>query len=143
MILIILCWLAQVQSKWSNLLSIFVGSADIRTQLPEESKRSVQRGRGIVYEEPNRKVLYQLRIYTDIWFGWKVCILLICGSGRVDIYWYVVRVEGRSSSGLPTSAPAPRGVETVCPSSHKQSVHLVETFSPFRNDQPIEKRSVH
>jgi len=35
------CLFEQVQSKWSNLLSIFVGSADIRTQLPEESKRSV------------------------------------------------------------------------------------------------------
>ena len=30
---------SQVQSKWSNLQSIFVGSADIRVQLPEESKR--------------------------------------------------------------------------------------------------------
>ena len=29
----------EVQSKWSNLQSIFVGSADIRVQLPEESKR--------------------------------------------------------------------------------------------------------
>ena len=31
--------MSQVQSKWSNLQSIFVGSADIRVQLPEESKR--------------------------------------------------------------------------------------------------------
>ena len=29
----------EVQTKWSNLQSIFVGSADIRVQLPEDSKR--------------------------------------------------------------------------------------------------------
>ena len=29
----------EVQSKWSNLQSIFIGSADIRVQLPEDSKR--------------------------------------------------------------------------------------------------------
>ena len=30
---------AEVQKKWANLESIFVGSADIRVQLPEDSKR--------------------------------------------------------------------------------------------------------
>ena len=30
---------ADVQKKWAALESIFVGSADIRTQLPEDSKR--------------------------------------------------------------------------------------------------------
>ena len=29
----------EVQSKWSNLQSIFIGSADIRVQLPDDSKR--------------------------------------------------------------------------------------------------------
>ena len=35
---VITVWL-DVQKKWSNLQSIFVGSADIRIQLPEDSKR--------------------------------------------------------------------------------------------------------
>mmetsp|Transcript_13737 Transcript_13737/g.31794 ORF Transcript_13737/g.31794 Transcript_13737/m.31794 type:complete len:4493 (-) Transcript_13737:49-13527(-) len=35
---VISAWM-EVQKKWSNLQSIFVGSADIRVQLPEDSKR--------------------------------------------------------------------------------------------------------
>ena len=32
------CWM-DVQKKWQALESIFIGSADIRVQLPEDSKR--------------------------------------------------------------------------------------------------------
>lgn len=35
---VLTCW-ADVQRKWQALESIFIGSADIRVQLPEDSKR--------------------------------------------------------------------------------------------------------
>merc|ERR1712162_85509 len=35
---VLIAW-TDVQKKWSSLESIFVGSADIRVQLPEDSKR--------------------------------------------------------------------------------------------------------
>ena len=35
---VLTCW-GDVQKKWQALESIFIGSADIRVQLPEDSKR--------------------------------------------------------------------------------------------------------
>ena len=35
---VLACWM-DVQKKWQALESIFIGSADIRVQLPEDSKR--------------------------------------------------------------------------------------------------------
>lgn len=62
-------WL-DVQKKWQALESIFVGSADIRVQLPEDSKRfdvvnaDFQASR-ILQSKPNCTVCHLAESYTS------------------------------------------------------------------------------
>ncbi len=65
---------AEVQKKWANLESIFVGSADIRVQLPEDSKRFDAVNTDFQVNLPTRKICQSLRQQTGLPFMWLDCL---------------------------------------------------------------------